>query len=78
MKLILYHFSGCPYCLQVSEAIDRLKVPDVEYRDILDHPPYKEELIRVNGSRQVPCLVIDGTPMLESEEIVTFLEEQFS
>jgi glutaredoxin len=61
----------------VREAIDRLKVPNVEYRDILKNPKYKEELIKLNGTRQVPCLVIDGKPMLESEDIVRFLEKTF-
>ncbi len=77
MKLILYHFESCPYCEIVREAIDRLKVPDVEYRDILGEPKYRDELVAMNGKRQVPCLVIDGKPMLESADIVKFLETHF-
>ena len=77
MKLILYQFESCPYCQIVREAIERLKVPDVEVRDILDKPEYRDELIKMNGTRQVPCLVIDGKPMLESADIVQFLERTF-
>ncbi len=77
MKLVLYHFEGCPFCKIVRDTINRLGVPEVEYRDILDNSQYKEELIKMNGIRQVPCLVIDGKPSLESEEIVKFLEDHF-
>jgi len=77
MKLILYHFQGCPYCQVVDDAIERLHVPNVEYRDILEEPKYRDELIGLNGIRQVPCLVVDGKPMLESKEIVAFLEKTF-
>ena len=77
MELILYQFESCPYCLTVREAIDQFKVPNVKIRDILEEPKYREELIRLNGTRQVPCLVIDGKPMLESEDIVRFLEKTF-
>lgn len=77
MKLVLYHYEVCPFCVVVREAIDRLKVPDVEYRDILKDPQYREELVAMNGIGQVPCLLIDGKPMLESEDIVDFLEENF-
>ena len=78
MKLILYHFEACPYCKIVRQAIQRLHVPQVEYRDILENPLYKEELIKLNEIRQVPCLVIDGQPMLESKDIIHFLEKNFS
>ncbi|HLG19610.1 MAG TPA: glutathione S-transferase N-terminal domain-containing protein [Bdellovibrionota bacterium] len=77
MELILYHFEGCPYCTFVKNAIDRLQVPDVQYRDILEQPQYRDELVKMNGTRQVPCLLIDGKPMLESADIVRFLEEKF-
>jgi len=77
MKLILYHFENCSFCIRVSEAIARLKVPDVELRDILEDPEYMDELIAMNGQRQVPCLIIDGKPMLESLDIIDFLEKTF-
>jgi glutathione S-transferase len=77
MKLILYHFEGCSSCWEVQKAIDRLKVPNVEHRDILEEPRFRDELIQMNGIRQVPCLVVDGKPMLESTDIIRFLEEKF-
>ncbi len=77
MQLILYHFEYCPYCVDVRHAINRLNVPNVETRDILENPTYKQELIALNGHRQVPCLLIDGKPMLESRDIIAFLERHY-
>ncbi|MFH1016690.1 MAG: glutathione S-transferase N-terminal domain-containing protein [Pseudomonadota bacterium] len=77
MELILYHFESCPYCEKVRRAIRELQIPGVRYRDALEEPEYRDELIKMNGTRQVPCLVVDGTPVLESDEIVAFLKRQF-
>jgi len=33
------------------------------------------ELIKVGGKQQVPCLFIDSVPMYESDEIVAWLKE---
>ena len=42
-------------------------------RDIVTEPAAAEELVRVGGKRQVPCLFVDGTPMYESGDIVAYL-----
>jgi glutaredoxin len=57
--------------LRVSE---QLKVP-LELKNIQESSASLEELKRLTGRTQVPCLVIDGKPMLESEDIVSRLEE---
>jgi glutaredoxin len=57
--------------LRVSE---QLKVP-LELKNIQKSSASLEELKRLTGRTQVPCLVIDGKPMLESEDIVSRLEE---
>ena len=37
----------------------------------------REELGRINGGNtQVPCLIVDGKPMLESLDIIAFLEKK--
>jgi glutaredoxin len=78
MKLILYHFDGCHYCKNVESAINRLGIRDkIEHRDILKETKYRNELIALNGIKQVPCLVVDGNPMLESRDIIQFLEKTF-
>lgn len=78
MALILYHFENCPYCGRVEDAIHRLGIEDkIERRDILQEPKYREELVRLTGLKQVPCLIVDGKPMLESIDIIKYLEKTF-
>jgi len=33
----------------------------------------RQELITISGKTQVPCLVVDGQPMLESDDIIDWL-----
>lgn len=79
MKLILYHFENCPFCHRVEDAISRLGIEGkIERRDILKEPKFKDELVQMTGVKQVPCLVVDGKPMLESLDIIKFLEKTFA
>ncbi len=75
-KLELYYFPQCPYCQIVDEAlkVTGLKA-SVQHYNIMDHPQYKQELIKVTGRGTVPCLFIDGKPMHESRDIAAWLRE---
>lgn len=80
-KLVLYHFVGCPFCVWVKSAIDRLGV-DVELRDIFEQPAYRSELIEARGRATVPVLRItapDGDErwMPESRDIEDYLEQAY-
>jgi len=77
-KLVLYHFRGCPFCAMVRSAIDRLGL-DVEQRDILEDPGYRDQLIEARGRATVPVLLITSPEgeerwMPESQDIVRYLE----
>ena len=75
MKLELYHFQSCPYCVKVRNTIDSLGVKSqVTYFDILEDQKAHDKLMELNGDEQVPCLVVDGKPMLESDEIIEWLK----
>jgi len=76
MSMILYHFESCPYCAKVRSAVKELGV-DLEMRDTRGNDTYKDELLEITGRTQVPCLVIDGKPMHESDDIVNYLKENF-
>jgi glutaredoxin len=78
MKLELYHFESCPYCVKVRRFIDQIGVrSQVAYHDIETDPKAHERLMKLNQDDQVPCLVMDGKPMLESDDIVAWLKEYF-
>jgi glutaredoxin 3 len=75
MKLELYHFESCPYCAKVRQFIDRQGIQSkITYHDTRKDPKAHERLMKMNGDDQVPCLVIDGKPMLESDDIIDWLQ----
>ena len=76
MSMILYHFESCPYCAKVRNAVSELDVA-LDMRDTRENDAYKEELLELTGRTQVPCLVIDGKPMYESDDIFNYLKENF-
>jgi len=49
----------------------------ISMKDILENKTYKEELIRIGGKSQVPCLVIDGKALYESVDIVKWFEKNY-
>lgn len=74
MELKLYMFETCPYCRKVIREIEEEGRTDIEYHDIHKNEADRLELIRVGGKQQVPCLFIDGSPMYESDDIVSWLK----
>lgn len=37
----------------------------------------REELLRIGGKTQVPCLLIDGQPLYESDDIIRWFQENY-
>ena len=77
--LDLYYYDACPYCQKVLRVIDRMGIKDkITFKNILQSQEAADTLVRVGGKRQVPCLFIDGAPMYESDDIVTWLTREFA
>ena len=74
-SLILYMYNTCPYCQKVIRYIDESGRKDIEYRNIHESPEAADELVKVGGKRQVPCLFINGNPLYESDDIISWLAE---
>ncbi len=75
-KLELYHMESCPFCRKVRGYIEKNGLKSqITYHDINQDPAAAERLEALNGDDQVPCLTVDGKPMLESEEIIEWLDE---
>ena len=75
MELKLYVSDTCGFCRRVKQYIDEVGRTDIEYRNISQSQEDADELVRVGGKRQVPCLFIDGKPMYESADIIQWLKE---
>ena len=73
-ELTLYHFMGCPYCGRVRDflATEKMTVP---MKDIHANPAYRDELVKIGGKAQVPCLVINGKALYESLDIIEWFKK---
>ncbi len=77
MKLTLYHFQGCPYCARVRDFLSKEGI-SVPMKDIHQTPVFREELMKISGRGQVPCLVIDGKTLDESLNIIEWFKKNKS
>ena len=75
-QLTFYHFEGCPYCGRVKDFMKKNNVT-LLMKDTGKDPTALEELIRIGGKTQVPCLVIDGKALYESLDIIEWLKKNF-
>lgn len=71
---VLFVKTGCPFCGAVLAARTNLHLDDaISVKNISDGASVVGELEKLTGKSQVPCLVIDGKPMHESGDIITYL-----
>ena len=76
MNVELFYRETCPYSSKVREFIrENGLLAKIEEHNIEEDPESLVKLMELNEDDQVPCLVIDGEPMLESDAIVDWLEE---
>ena len=73
---ILYYKPTCPYCVKVISFMERAGLV-CEMRNTFDED-VAAELVAIGGKRQVPCLVIDGKALYESDDIVAYLQTKVS
>jgi len=80
-ELVLYEYFTCPFCFMTRRVIKQLGV-EIERRDILQDPDYRQELIQGGGKSQVPCLRINSgstvTWLYESADIIKYLKARFA
>lgn len=69
--LTLYELPGCPFCVKVDRFLAENDL-DVA-RLLVTEGTNREDLIALGGKAQCPCLVIDGRPLYESDDIIAYL-----
>ena len=77
-KITLYQFETCPFCAKVRAKLDE---KGLEYEKV-DVPRDREsqerkDIAKKSGVLTVPVIHIDDKWIGESDEIVTYLEENF-
>lgn len=76
MQIELYHRQDCPHSARVRRFIDSEGLKSqIKYHDLDKEEGSDRALLDLTGDEQVPCLVVDGKPILESDDIVDWLEE---
>lgn len=75
-ELTLYGRTSCPYCVKVLRFMQSRNIT-IPLKDTTD-PENREELIRIGGKGQVPCLVIDGKALYESMDIIAWLDQNMA
>lgn len=73
-QLTLYQSEGCPYCQRVRSYLDQAAIT-VPMKDTGADPTFRQELIKIGGKPQVPCLVIDGQALYESLDIIEWFKK---
>jgi glutaredoxin len=70
----LFVKSSCGFSRAVLLARDNLHLGDrLVVRNVSEEPDALTELERLTGKKQAPCLVVDGQPMFESQDIIRHL-----
>lgn len=69
----LYYKKSCPYCVRVLRLLESNGIT-LDLRDTMQ-PGNQNDLIRIGGKKQVPCLVINGRALYESEDIISYLRD---
>jgi glutaredoxin 3 len=76
MTIQLFHRWHCPYSARVRDFIDANQLGgQIEYVELSEVSGAEDQLAQMTGGTQVPCLVVDGTPKLESAEIIAWLDQ---
>lgn len=71
-ELTLYYRKTCPFCRKVLQFMQENNIT-VPLKEIPGKSEYQQELVHVGGKSQVPCLVIDGKALYESDDIIQWL-----
>lgn len=71
----LYYKKSCPYCQKVLRFMEANHLT-MDTRDTTQ-PGNQNDLIRIGGKKQVPCLIVNGKPLYESDDIIAYLRDSF-
>ena len=76
-KLTLYYKPTCPYCIKVLHFLEQNDI-SVSLKNIDENSQNRNELLRIGGKTQIPCLVINGKALYESDDIIQWFEKNWS
>lgn len=72
--IVLYYTTYCPYSQKVLRYLKKIH-KQLPMKNVESDPQAKAELKKTGGKTQVPCLVIDGKALYESDAIIEWLSQ---
>jgi hypothetical protein len=70
----LFVKSDCGFSRKVMLARENLHLQDqLPLRNVSEDPQARQDLVRLAGKDQAPCLILEGKPIQDSDEIVGYL-----
>ncbi len=75
--IVLYFKPTCPFCKKVLDYLEDIN-KTIDQKNVRSNPENLEDLKRITNKTQVPCLVVDSVPLLESDAIILWIEEHQS
>lgn len=74
ITLTLYYSPSCPYCKEVFNYLRKIK-KNIPLKNVKKSSKAKEELKKIGGVLEVPCLVINNHALYKSKAIIQWLNE---
>ncbi len=71
--LTLYIRKSCPYCQKVLAYLEQAE-KTLPLADADQNVEVVQTVIEIGGKKQFPCLMIDGEPLYESQDIINWLK----
>lgn len=73
-SIALYYSPRCPYSQKVLSYMREENI-SIPLKDVTVDAVAKEELKTIGGNSVVPCLIVDGKAIYESDAIIEWLKE---
>ena len=74
--LVLFYKPTCSYCRKVLFFMEDNDI-SLPLKDISESLDVRQELVTIGGKGQVPCLVIGGKALYESDDIIQWLKDNW-
>lgn len=71
-NLELYYRNFCGYSRKVLDFMEQHGIT-MTLHCLQTEEGAEQRLVEIGGKAQVPCLIIDGSPMYESDDIIAWL-----
>jgi glutaredoxin 3 len=72
--ILLYYANYCPYSQKVLGYLRQIH-KTIPMKDVEGNTEEKKELLRIGGKLQVPCLIVDGKVIYDSNAIIEWLSQ---